>query len=91
MFPDLTAVAPNIPPDTRGTEQAIREILAFRFPTVADLLPAASTPRGASSALREARNGKRARALMGLLMMGGAVADLIYATPIWFLWIGLAI
>jgi hypothetical protein len=91
MFPDLTAVEPNIPTDARGTEQAIREILAFRFPTVADLLPAAATPRGASTALREARSGKRGRALMGLLLMGGAVAGFIYATPAWFVWIGLAI
>lgn len=91
MFPDLTAVEPNIPTDARGTEQAIREILAFRFPTVADLLPAAATPRGASNALREARSGKRGRALFGLLMMGGAVAGFIYAAPAWFVWIGLAI
>ncbi|MDV6226261.1 topoisomerase DNA-binding C4 zinc finger domain-containing protein [Nitratireductor aquimarinus] len=91
MFPDLTAVEPNIPTDARGTEQAIREILAFRFPTVADLLPAAAKPRGASSALREARSGKRGRALMGLLMMGGAVAGFIFAAPAWFVWIGLAI
>lgn len=91
MFPDLTSVTPNIPTDARGTEQAIREILAFRFPTVTDLLPAAATPRGASNALREARSGKRGRALMGLLMMGGAVAGFIYAAPAWFVWIGLAI
>lgn len=91
MFPDLTAVEPNIPTDARGTEQAIREILAFRFPTVADLLPAAATPRGASNALCEARSGKRGRALFGLLMMGGAVAGFIYAAPAWFVWIGLAI
>lgn len=91
MFPDLTAVEPNIPSDARGTEQAIREILAFRFPTVADLLPAAAAPRGASNALREARSGKRGRALLGLSMMGGAVAGFIYAAPAWFVWIGLAI
>lgn len=91
MFPDLTAVEPNIPTDARGTEQAIREILAFRFPLVTDLLSAAATPRGASSALREARSGKRGRAFMGLLMMCGAVAGFIYATPAWFVWIGLAI
>ncbi len=91
MFPDLTAVEPNILTDAPGTEQAIREILAFRFPTVADLLPAASAPRSASNALREARSGKRGRALMGLLMMGGAVAGFIYAAPAWFVWIGLAI
>lgn len=91
MFPDLTAVEPNVPTDARGTEQAIREILAFRFPTVADLLPAAAAPRGTSDALREAKSGKRGRALMGLLMMGGAVAGFIYAAPAWFLWIGLAI
>ncbi|MGE4492962.1 MAG: topoisomerase DNA-binding C4 zinc finger domain-containing protein, partial [Syntrophotalea sp.] len=88
---DLTAAAPNIPTDARGTEQAIREILAFHFPTVIDLLPAPATPRGTSSALREARGQKLGRALMGLLMMGGAAAGFIYAPPIWFLWIGLAI
>lgn len=91
MFPDLTAVKPNIPTDARGTEQAIREILAFRFPTIADLLSAAATPRGASNALREARSGKRGRALFGLLLMGGAVAGFIYVAPAWFVWIGLAI
>ncbi|MFC6687795.1 helix-hairpin-helix domain-containing protein [Jhaorihella thermophila] len=91
MFPDLTAVEPNIPTDARGTEQAIREILAFRFPTVADLLPAVAAPRGASNALREARSAKRGRALFGLLLMGGAVAGFIYAAPAWFVWIGMAI
>ncbi|MDO5757074.1 MAG: hypothetical protein Q4P24_06105 [Rhodobacterales bacterium] len=91
MFPDLTAVEPNIPSDARGTEQAIREILAFRFPTVAGLLPPAATPRGASGALREAKSGKRGRAFAGLLMMGGAVAGFIYAAAAWFVWVGLAI
>ncbi|MCK8463615.1 topoisomerase DNA-binding C4 zinc finger domain-containing protein [Aliiroseovarius sp. S1339] len=91
MFPDLSAVTPNIPTDTRGTEQAIREILAFRFPTVADLLPQAPAPRGASAALSEAKSGKRGRAFLGLLMMGGAVAGFIVAIPAWFVWVGLAI
>lgn len=91
MFPDLTNVEPNIPTDERGTEQAISEILAFRFPTVADLLPTAVTPRSTSDSVRAARSGKQGRALLGLLMIGGAVAGLIYATPMWFIWIGLAI
>lgn len=91
MFPDLTTVELNIPIDERGTEQAICEILAFRFPTVADLLPAAATPRGASNSLRVARRGKCGRALLGLLMMGGAVAGFIYAAPAWLMWIVLAI
>lgn len=91
MFPDLTTVEPNIPIDERGTEQLIREILAFRFPTVADLLPVAATPRGASDALRQVRSRKRGRALLGLLMIGGAVAGFIYALHGWVLWIGLAI
>lgn len=91
MFPDLTAIEPNIPTNARGTEQAIREILAFRFPTVADLLPTAPTPRGASKALRESMSGKRWHALFGLLMIGGAVTGFIYAAPAWFVWIGLAI
>jgi DNA-binding helix-hairpin-helix protein with protein kinase domain len=91
MFPDLTTVEPNIPTDEHATEQAIREILAFRFPTFADLLPVAATLSSASNSLRAARRGKRWRALLGLLMMGGAVAGFIYAAPAWFLWIGLAI
>ncbi|WP_306142629.1 helix-hairpin-helix domain-containing protein [Roseibium sp. MMSF_3412] len=91
MFPDLTAAEPSIPTDPRGTEQAIREIQAFRVPTAADLLHLAAAPRSASNALREARSGKRGRALLGLLLMGGAVAGFFYAAPVWFLWIGLAI
>lgn len=90
MFPDLSAVTPNIPTDARGTEQAIREILAFRFPAVGDLLPAV-TVRGASSALNEAKSGKRGRAFLGVLMMGGAVAGFIFAAPVFYIWIGLAI
>jgi DNA-binding helix-hairpin-helix protein with protein kinase domain len=90
MFPDLSAVTPNIPTDAKGTEQAIREILAFRFPTVGDLLPAVSV-RSTSPALSEAKSGKRGRALLGLLMMGGAVAGFMYAAPVFYIWIGLAI
>jgi len=90
MFPDLAVSAPGIQTDTRGTEQAIREILAFRFPTVADLVPqsAASARRG-SSALREAKSAKLGRALMGVLIMAGAVAGFVYAASAWFIWLGL--
>lgn len=91
MFPDLTSVTPNIPTDERGTEQAIREIHAFCFPVVTDILPAAAKPGGVSKSLREGRSAKRGRALIGLLMMGGAVVGFIYASPAWFVWIGLAI
>jgi DNA-binding helix-hairpin-helix protein with protein kinase domain len=90
MFPDLSAVTPNIPTDARGTEQAIREIIDFRFPVIGDLLPTV-TVRGASSALNEAKSGKRGRAFLGLLMMGGAVAGFIFAAPVFYIWIGLAI
>jgi len=91
MFPDLVTVVPSIRTDEHCTEQAIREILAFRFPTVADLLPTAAMPPGTSNALHLARSGKRERALLGLLMMGGAIAGFIFAAPVWFLWILLAI
>jgi len=91
MFPDLTAVTANIPTDACGTEQAIREILAFRFPTVATLLPAVAKPSGASDRLRGARSRKRGQFFMGLLMMSGAVGGLIFASPVWFVWILLAI
>lgn len=90
MFPDLTAGSTSIPSDLRETEQALREILAFRFPTVADLLPQRPTSawRG-SSALREARQGKRGRTFMGLFMMAGAVVGCIFAAPGWLAWVAL--
>lgn len=91
MFPDLSAVAPNIPTDARGTDQAIREILSFRFPSATDILPTTVTPRGASPSLREAKRGKLGSVLFGLLMMGGAIAGFIYASPVFYVWIGLAI
>lgn len=95
MFPDLTTLDPNIQTDERGTEQAIREILAFPlfpFPTLADLLPTATMPSGISDALSIARSEKRKRALLGLLMMGGAIAGFIFVTPAWpSLWIVLVI
>lgn len=91
MFPDLAVVEPNMPTDARGTEQAIREILAFRFPTAADLLPAAGMPDSASNALREARSRKCDGAIVGLFMMVGAAAGFIYVTSAWFIWIGLAL
>lgn len=91
MFPDLTTVDPNVPTDVRGTEQAIREILAFRFPTVAALTPTVAMPRGVTGLLREARNRRRGRTLTGSLMMGGAIAGFVFAAPAWILWVGLAI
>ena len=91
MFPDLSAVVPNIPTDTRGTEMAIREILSFRFPTVADLLPQVPPTRGTSKSLREAKISQNERILVGLLIMIGAVAGFIFAAPLWFFWIGLGI
>ena len=90
MFPDIIASAPNIPTDARGTEQAIRDILAFRFPRVADLLPAVATLHGASSSLLEARSRKSGQAFLGFLIMAGAVAGFIFAPFAWFVWIGLA-
>ncbi|MBK1655942.1 topoisomerase DNA-binding C4 zinc finger domain-containing protein [Allochromatium vinosum] len=91
MFPDLATVDLNIPTDAHGTEQAIREILAFRFPTVADLLPAVAQPHGVSNALREARREKRWRPLSGLLMIGSAIAGFIFAAPAGIVWFGLLI
>lgn len=88
MFPDLSTVALNIPSDSRGTEQAIREILAFRFPTLADLFPQLSTSaRWGSRALLKAKSVKLGRAFMGLLMIAGAVAGFIYAPFVWFIWL----
>lgn len=91
MFPDLTVVEQHSPVDERETEQAIREILAFRFPTVVDLLPIVPVPPGVSKALRQAKMEKLRLTSLGLLLVGAAVAGFIYASSIWFVWIGIAI
>ncbi len=91
MFPDHTAVEPSIQTDTRATEQAIREILAFRFPTVGDLLPVAATPVGMSNALREAKGNTAWNAFVGIMMMGAAGAGLVYLSEAWFFLLGLGI
>ncbi|CNK39592.1 putative DNA-binding protein [Yersinia enterocolitica] len=91
MFPDLSVALPNISTDARGTEKAIQDILAFRFPTVVDLLYFPTTTSGASDVLRKAKSSKRGRALLGLFMMGAAATGFIYAAPIFYIWIGLAI
>lgn len=92
MFPDVAFVGSSPPTDVRGTEQAVREILAFRFPVVADLLYIATLPSGASSALLEARSRKNSgHTTMGFLMMAASAVGLILATRIWFIWVGLAI
>ena len=91
MFPDLSSVSPDIPTDVRGTEQAIREILAFRFPTASDVLSlSVSVPPGPSRALKEAKAAKRDYVITAFLMIAGAAAGLIFAAPLWFLWLGLA-
>ncbi|OOY20474.1 hypothetical protein BMI86_07995 [Thioclava sp. DLFJ5-1] len=92
MFPDLTAAEPNIASDERGTEQAIREILAFRFPTAGQLLPTVSIPSTASDTLRQAQNQEKSqnkkRAVVGFLIaavgIGGVMAGIV-ANPLFFL------
>lgn len=88
MFPDLSAEP--ISTDARGTEQAIRDILEFSFPTVGDLLrQLAVSANSESRSLSEAKAGKRGRTLLGLLMIAGAIAGCIFAVSAWFVWIGL--
>lgn len=55
MFPDLSAVTPNIPTDAEGTEQAIREIGAFQFPKLEQLLFSPKVAVAPSSGLRQAK------------------------------------
>lgn len=91
MFPDLSAVTPDIPSDERGTQEAIREILAFRFPGASEVLAlSVSIPSGPSDALQEAESAKRGHAFIALLMMAGAAAGFFFASPVWFIWLGLA-
>lgn len=91
MFPDSTAHEFNIMPDTRGMEQVISDILAFRFPTVTDLFSATTITHGVSNLSPKNKKWNGCQALIGLLMMAGAVAGLLYATKAWILWIGLAL
>lgn len=91
MFPDLSSVTPDIPTDVRGTEEAIQEILAFRLPTASEVLSLSiSVPPGPSAALQEAKSAKRGHVITALLMIAGATAGLIFAAPLFLLWLGLA-
>ncbi len=93
MFPDWSAVDIGIQTDRLGTEEAIREILAFRFPATLDFLPRPATapPRKGSSTVRKAKRDEWARFLGGLLLMAGAVVVFFLAAPLWFVWLGLGI
>lgn len=91
MFPDLNLVESKIPTDARGTEQAINEIRAFVFPTMADLLQVSTPPVSASTSLHKAKNGQRKSIIKGLLLMASAVTGFIYVTSGWFVWISLAL
>lgn len=93
MFPDLSAVTPDIPMDERGTQEAIREILAFRFPGAPEVLslPVSVTP-GPSEALRQAKSAKSGQMLVALLMLAGAAAGpFVLPAPAWFIWAGLGV
>ena len=91
MFPDSSSGDDSVRIDTRGTEAAIREILSFQFPTASDLLPRVPAPSGVSNTLRDERNRKQGRALLGLLMLGGAAAGFFYLIEAWIMWVGLTI
>lgn len=92
MFPDLSSVTLGIGTDVRATEEAIREILAFQFPVTSDMLSLSmSIPPGPSDALQREKNAKRGHAFTALLMIAGAAAGLYFVTPVWFIWVGLAV
>lgn len=87
MFPDFSAAGSYTPTDKLGTEQAIQEIFAFRFPTVAEILPQLGTDRGVSSTLREARSARLGRMFMGVLAVSGSGLAFLGAPEMWFLWL----
>ncbi|OMQ22798.1 helix-hairpin-helix domain-containing protein [Serratia oryzae] len=91
MFPDRSAIFSNIATDASGTEQAIREIQMFYFPTLEDLLPSPSPVKSRSDALIAAKSGGFSRALLGLLMIGGALLGFTYLPSVFYIWIGIAI
>ena len=80
MFPATSAATPDIPTDTLGTEHVIQEILAFRFPSAANILPSTATPTGASSALHEAQAENRRLTFLSLLKMVGGVLMMVGAS-----------
>lgn len=90
MFPDLSDFTVGASTNPRVTEHTIREILAFRFPTVTGLLPSPVVPKRPSSSLQEAKSGKVGRTLLGLAMIGGAAAGFIVAPQAWIIFAGLA-
>ncbi|WP_321402910.1 topoisomerase DNA-binding C4 zinc finger domain-containing protein [Maridesulfovibrio sp.] len=91
MFPSRNSITPHIQTDTYGTKLAIQEILNFRFPIAANVIPVAAMPHGASKSLQKAKSKKKECALLGLFLIGSAIAGAIYAITAWFVWGALAI
>lgn len=90
MFPDLGSVNKSIPNNSINTEQAIREIMAFRFPDVNEFLPKASVKSGASASLRQARKTKSGNTFKGSTVIGIAIAGFIYIPELWFIFFAVA-
>ena len=87
MFPDLSVPKSNIPTDTRGTQQAIREIEAFRFPKVSDILNCVQLASKASSSVSKARAAKAWGTTGGVCIIAAALAAFIYFPGGWIIWI----
>ena len=86
MFPDVSMAPSDSPSDTVATEQAIQEILAFKFPVVADLVPKSMVSmRMSSRKLKAAMRLKSNRVLIGLLMMAGSAVGVFFA-PVFIFW-----
>lgn len=92
MFPDLRIPTQYLTNNAGDIDQAIKEILSFSFPAPSNFLPQPAVPySGGSTALKEAKGANQGSMVASLLMIAGAGAGLFYATPLWFIWLGLAI
>lgn len=91
MFPYSGVIAPTLAADPSGTEEAIKEILSFRLPRAAELIPTLGGKTLPSRAVGFARREMRNKKLVGWGIFAGAAAGLFAVQPLWFIWITIGI
>ncbi len=87
MFPDLTFGGTIGTVDVRKTEDAIREILAFKFPAIDDILPNFQKPKSISRSLQDQKGFKPNRLAVGACLFIGAIAGFVNIPELFWLWI----
>lgn len=91
MHPDTSPIPSDSPDEVEAIERAIQEILAFKFPLMAELIPESMfLKQTGSNELKAAKALKAGRVRMGTLMIACSAAGFAVFPVASLLWIGLS-